>query len=246
MHGTLVPDRQRRNQPSDADRDAFLAVVSHELRNQINAIRGWAVLIRRAAADGATLARGLEVIECNANVQAQLIEQLIDLSRVRINCLKPNTQKIPLIPIVEAALDSMMPLAREKGISVGSRLERSKYSIKADAGLLHQALTNILGNAIKFTPGGGRIDLQLASLGTWAEITVSDTGCGVPADLLHLIFEPFKQVHPNQPSHNGLGLGLTITHHIIAAHNGTICASSPGEGKGMTFVITLPLESTEH
>ena len=245
MHGTLVHDRHRRKQPSDADRDALLAVVSHELRNQINIILGWAVLIRRTATDGETLARGLKVIEYNAGLQARLIEQLVDLSRVRINCLKPRTKKTSLVPILETALDSMMPLARTKGIEIVSRLEDSKHAVEADAGLLQHAITNILGNAIKFTPAGGRIDLQLAARGTLAQITVSDTGCGVPGDLLHLIFEPFKQVHTNGANRNGLGLGLTIANHIIATHNGTICARSQGEGKGTTITVTLPLENSE-
>lgn len=241
MRGTLVRMQRRRKEPSESDQDMSLAVVSHELRNQINAIRGWAELIRRAATDGATLAHGLEVIECNANLQARLIEQLIHLSRVRINCLNPKTQKISLASIIEVARDSMMPLASEKRIEVDFRIDDSKCVVNADAGLMQQALTNILGNAIKFTPAGGRIDLQLTTRGTCAEISVSDTGCGVPRDLLPLIFEPFKQVHADQG--NGLGLGLTITQHIIAAHDGTICASSPGEGKGTIFTIKLPLLS---
>lgn len=245
MRGTLIHDQQKKKRKSEADRDAFLAVVSHELRNQINAILGWAILMRRPATDADTLAHGLKVIERNASLQAQLIEQLIDLSRVRIDCLKPKAQKTPLVPILETALDSMMPLATAKGIKIASRLDASKHKVNADAGLLQQAITNILGNAIKFTPAGGRIDLRLVTLRTRADIMISDTGCGIPRELLHLIFDPFKQVHTNQTKHNGLGLGLTIAHHIIATHNGTICANSPGEGKGTTFIITLPLEHSD-
>lgn len=245
MHGTVIRDPRRSKQKSDADRDAFLAVVSHELRNQINAILGWTVLMRRPVTDGETLARGLKVIERNAHIQAKLIEQLIDLSRVRINCLKPKTQRSLLVPILETSLDSMMPLAREKGIEMAAHLEDSKHAVNVDAGLLQQAVTNILGNAIKFTPAGGRIELRLVTLGTWAEIAVSDTGCGIAPELLHLVFDPFKQVHPNHANHEGLGLGLTIAHHIIAAHKGTICANSPGEGKGTTFIVTLPLEDSD-
>jgi two-component system, chemotaxis family, CheB/CheR fusion protein len=245
MHRTVIRDRRRNRHKSDADRDAFLAVVSHELRNQINSILGWAVLMRRPVTDGETLARGLTVIERNAHLQAKLIEQLIDLSCVRINCLKPKTQKSLLAPILETSLDSMMPLAREKGIEMVARLEDSKHAVNVDPGLLQQAITNILGNAIKFTPAGGRIELQLVTLGTWAEIAVSDTGCGIPRELLHVIFDPFKQLHTNQANHEGLGLGLTIAHHIIAAHKGTIRANSPGEGRGTTFIVTLPLENSD-
>lgn len=245
MHETLIRDGRRSKQKPDADRDAFLAVVSHELRNQINAILGWAVLMRRRETDGEMLARGLKVIEGNAHLQAQLIEQLIDLSRVRINYLKPKRQKISLTSILETARDSVMPLASQKGIEMASRLEGSNDAVNADSGLLQQAMTNILINAIKFTPAGGRIDLRLVTLKTWAEIAVSDTGCGIPPELLHLIFDPFKQVHRSQTSRDGLGLGLTIAHHIIAAHNGTICANSAGEGKGTTFMVTLPLANSE-
>jgi signal transduction histidine kinase len=245
MRGTLVRDGRKSKQKFDADRDAFLAVVSHELRNQISAIRGWAVFMEQSAADGEMLARGLKVIERNANLQAQLIEQLIDLSRLRINCLEPKAQKTSLVPILELALDSMMPLASAKGIEMASRLEDSEQTVNADAGLLQQAVTNILANAIKFTPAGGRIDLRLVTRGTWAEITVNDTGCGIPRELVHLIFDPFKQAHSNHTYNNGLGLGLTIAHHIIAAHNCTICANSPGKGKGTTFTVTIPLESCE-
>jgi signal transduction histidine kinase len=245
MPPTVIRDRRRSRQKSDVDRDAFLAVVAHELRNQINSILGWAVLMRRPVTDGETVAHGLKVIERNAHLQAKLIEQLIDLSRVRINCLKPKTQKSLLVPIVETSFDSMVPLAREKAIEMVARLQDSKHAVKADAGLLQQAITNILGNAIKFTPAGGRIELQLVTRGTWAEIAVSDTGCGIPRELLHVIFDPFKQLHTNQANREGLGLGLTIAHHIIAAHKGTICANSPGEGRGTTFIVTLPLENSD-
>jgi two-component system, chemotaxis family, CheB/CheR fusion protein len=243
MDRTLSRDPRRNKQESD--RDALLAVVSHELRNQINSILGWAVLMNRTVTDAETLARGLKTIERNANMQAQLIEQLIDLSRVRIDCLKPKAQKTSLVPILEIALDSMLPLATAKGIKIASRLDASRQKVNADAGLLQQAITNILANAIKFTPAGGRINLRLVTRETWAEITISDTGCGIPRELLHLIFDPFKQVHTNQTNHNGLGLGLTIAHHIIATHNGAIAANSPGEGKGTTFIVTLPLENSD-
>lgn len=243
MHGTVIRDR-RSKQRSDADKDAFLAVVSHELRNQINSILGWTLLMRRPVTDGETLARGLKVIERNAHLQSKLIE-LIDLSRVRINCLKPNSQKSLLVPILETSFDLMMPLAREKGIEMVARLEDAKHAVNVDAGLLQQAITNILGNAINFSPSGGRIGLEVVTRGNWAEIAVSDTGCGIPRELLHVIFDSFKQVHTNQANHEGLALGLTIAHHIIAAHKGTIRANSPGEGKGTTFIVTLSLKNSE-
>ena len=246
MHGTSIRLRRKSKRKSDGERDAFLAVVSHELRNQINAILGWSTLMRKPATDADTLARGLAVIECNANLQAKLIEQLVDLSRVRVNCLNPSVQRVLLVPVVAAAIDSMLPLASQKGIQLVSQLESSNYAVRGDAGLLQQALTNLIGNAIKFTPPGGRIELRLTTHGTWAEITISDTGCGIPAEFLHLIFDPFKQVYTGQTNRNGLGLGLTITDHIIATHKGTIRAISLGEGKGTTFIITLPLENSDN
>ena len=247
MHATTIRHRRKTKRKSDGERDAFLAVVSHELRNQINAILGWSALMRKPATDADTLARGLEVIECNANLQAKLIEQLLDLSRVRVNCLNPNVQKVLLVPVLASALDSMLPLAHQKGIHLASQLGGpTNYAVRGDAGLLQQALTNLVGNAIKFTPPGGRIDVRLATHGTWAEITVSDTGCGIRPEFLHFIFDPFKQVHPSQNNRNGLGLGLTIADHIIATHKGTIRAISLGEGKGTTFIITLPLVNSDN
>jgi two-component system, chemotaxis family, CheB/CheR fusion protein len=246
MHGTSNRLRRKSKRKSEAEKDTFLAVVSHELRNQINAILGWSALMRKPATDADTLARGLEVIESNAHLQAKLIEQLIDLSRVKVNCLNPNVQKLLLVPIVAAAINSMLPLAGQKGIQITSRLDGPNYAVRGDAGLLHQALTNLIGNAIKFTPPGGRIDLRLAIHGTWAEITISDSGCGIPAEFLHLIFDPFKQVYIDQAKSRGLGLGLTIAEHVIATHKGTIRAISAGEGKGTTFVVTLPLATSDN
>jgi signal transduction histidine kinase len=246
MRGILSRDPRKTKQKSDADREAFLAVVSHELRNQINMIHGWAALMRKSATDGETLARGLRVIERNAILQAQLIEQLIDLSRVRINCLKPKAQKMLLEPILEMALDSMMPLASAKGIEITSHINGSRHTVNVDAGLLQQAITNILANAIKFTGNGGRIDLRLMTRGNRAEITISDNGCGIPPELLHLVFDPFKQVHSNETNNTGLGLGLTITHQIIATYKGAICVSSPGQGKGTSVIVTLPLENSDY
>lgn len=246
MHETSIRQRRKSKRKSDVERDAFLAVVSHELRNHVNAILGWSALMRKPATDADTFARGLEVIECNAHLQAKLIEQLVDLSRVRINCLNPNVKRVLLVPILAAALDSMLPLANQKGIQMASHLDGPNYAVRGDAGLLQQALTNLVGNAIKFTSPGGRIDLRLATHGTSAEITVSDTGCGISAEFLHLIFDPFKQVYTGPANRHGLGLGLTIAEHIIATHKGTIRANSPGEGKGTTFIITLPLANSDN
>ncbi|HKR12358.1 MAG TPA: HAMP domain-containing sensor histidine kinase [Pyrinomonadaceae bacterium] len=247
MHGTSIRQRRKSKRKSDVERDAFLAVVSHELRNQINAILGWSSLMRKPATDANTFARGLEVIECNANLQAKLIEQLLDLSCVRVNCLNPSVQRVLLAPVLAAALDSMLPLAGQKGIQLVSHLDGpTNYAVRGDAGLLQQALTNLVGNAIKFTPPGGRIDLRLATHETWAEITVSDTGCGIRPEFLNLIFDPFKQVHTSVANRHGLGLGLTIADHIIATHKGTIRVNSPGEGKGTTFVVSLPLANSDN
>ncbi len=244
MHASTIRSRRKSKEKSDVDRDAVLAVVSHELRNQINAILGWAELMRRPATDGELIERGLTVIESNAHLQAQLIEQLVDLSRVRINCLQPKVQKTPLVPILDTALDSMQPLASQKGIQMASHLNGSTPVVRGDAGLLQQAIINILVNAIKFTPPGGHVNLRLKTHGAWAEIAISDTGCGIPREYLNLIFDPFKQLHTGQANPQGLGLGLTITQHIVATHNGTIRASSPGEGKGTTFTVTLPLANS--
>jgi signal transduction histidine kinase len=240
----LTRDRQESEKVSNPQRDMFLAMVSHELRTPTNAILGWAQLLKDRLADEDAIAYGIEVIERNARLQAQLIEQLLDFSRVNNGMLRLDAQMTSLVPILEAAIDTMLPQARAKGIALDVYLDASTCAVIGDPARLHQVITNLLANAIKFTPSGGRVGIRLARHASEAEITVSDTGRGIPTEFLPHIFEPFGQAGTDQATaHDGLGLGLTIARHIIERHKGKIHAESLGEGTGTKFTITLPLEN---
>jgi signal transduction histidine kinase len=236
-------DRQRSRQMSDPDRDMFLAMVSHELRTPSNAILGWAQLIKDRRVDEETIAHGIEVIERNARLQTRLIEQLLEFSRVNNGLLRLDAGRASLAPILEAAVDTMLPQAKAKEIDLHLELDASAIAVTCDPARLHQVVTNLLANAIKFTPSGGRVDIRLADRGSYAEITVSDTGRGIPTEFLPHIFDPFRQAGAGKATlRDGLGLGLTIARHIIERHRGKIYAESLGEGTGTKFTVTLPLE----
>jgi signal transduction histidine kinase len=236
-------DQQKSKKVSNPDRDMFLAMVSHELRTPSHAILGWAQLIKEGQADEDTIAHGIEVIERNARLQVQLIEQLLDFSRVNNGLLRLNAQRTSLVPVLEAAIDTMLPQAQAKGIALHVYLDASTCAVIGDQARLHQVITNLLANAIKFTPSGGRVGIRLARQGSSAEIAISDTGRGIPTEFLPHIFDPYRQAGTDQAAaHDGLGLGLTIARHIIERHKGKIHAKSLGEGKGTKFTITLPLE----
>jgi signal transduction histidine kinase len=239
----LTLDQQKSKQVSNPDRDMFLAMVSHELRTPSSAILGWVQLIKDRLADEETIAHGIEVIERNARLQAQLIEQLLDFSRVNNGLLRLDARRAPLALVLEAAVDTMLPQAKAKEIDLHIELDASTCAVIGDPARLHQVITNLLTNAIKFTPSGGRVGVRLARLGSYAEITVSDTGRGIPAEFLPHIFESFRQAGTDEATtYDGLGLGLTIARHIIEGHKGKIHAESLGEGTGTKFTITLPLE----
>ncbi|MEA2551826.1 MAG: hypothetical protein QOJ65_2 [Fimbriimonadaceae bacterium] len=239
----LTCDQQKSKQVSNPDRDLFLAMISHELRTPSNAILGWAQLIKDRLVDEETIAHGIEVIERNARLQAQLIEQLLDFSRVNNGLLRLDARSASLVPILKAAVDTVLPQAQAKGIDLHMELDASMCAVIGDPARLHQVITNLLVNAIKFTPSGGRVGIRLARRGSYAEITVSDTGRGIPTEFLPHIFDPFRQAGSDQATaHDGLGLGLTIARHIIERHKGKIHAESLGEGTGTKFTITLPLE----
>jgi signal transduction histidine kinase len=239
----FIRDQQKSKKVSSPDRDMFLAMVSHELRTPSHAILGWVQLIKEGQADEETIAHGIEVIERNARLQAQLIEQLLDFSRVNKGLLRLDTQRASLVPILEAATETMRPQAQAKEIDLHMELDASAIAVICDPARLQQVITNLLANAIKFTPSGGRVGIRLAHQGSSAEIAVSDTGRGIPTEFLPHIFEPYRQAGTdNAAAHDGLGLGLTIARHIIERHKGKIHVESLGQGKGTKVTITLPLE----
>jgi len=235
--------KERMTTHSGWSTEEFLAMVSHELRTPTSAILSWAELLSAKPLDDETFTRGIETIKRNARLQAELLHQLVEYSRVSTGCLRLDSQKVALAETIEATVVTMAPLAKAKSIELRADLSRSDAFIMGDPYRLQQVFTNLLSNAIKFTPSGGRVDVGFVRREAYAETTVSDTGQGIDAESLPYIFERFRQANPMKVSENGgLGLGLTIARELVERHGGKMYAASPGEGKGATFTIHLPLE----
>jgi signal transduction histidine kinase/DNA-binding NarL/FixJ family response regulator len=231
------------NEAREANRlkDEFLATLSHELRTPLQAILSWSHLLREAPEDPALIARGLDVIERNARSQARLMEDLLDVSRIISDKLVLERREVRLAEILDAAAEDARPAAAEKGVEI--RLDRAgDPSILGDANRLRQVMSNLLANAVKFTPPGGRIEIRLSQNPSHAEVAVADTGKGIPADFLPHLFERFRQAESSTTrSHGGLGIGLAIVRHLVELHGGSVRAESEGEGRGATFTLRLPL-----
>lgn len=222
-------------------KDEFLATVSHELRSPLNSILAWTQLLQNRKLDSATTARALETIARNVKLQNQLIEDLMDISRIIRGELRLDVCPIALVSTIEAAINTVLPLADAKSIRIESVLDFSDQ-ILGDSSRLQQVVWNLLSNAIKFTPEGGCITLRLERVDSYAQIQVSDTGQGIRADFLPFIFEQFRQADPPITKvHSGLGLGLAIVRRLVELHNGTVQAASEGDGQGATFTVRLPL-----
>jgi signal transduction histidine kinase/CheY-like chemotaxis protein len=232
-----------RREAEEANRikDEFLATVSHELRTPLNAILGWSTLIRQGKADKHTLARAIETIERNAKAQAQLIEDLLDVSRMISGKLRLNVESIELVSVIRAAVDAVHPAAEARGIQLDLDLDFVD-GLEADAHRLQQVVWNLLSNAVKFTGAGGRVRIKLEALQSQARIEVSDTGEGIDPEFLPHLFEPFRQADGTSTKrHGGLGLGLAIARRLVEMHGGTISAKSEGAGRGSTFTLSIPL-----
>ena len=240
----VVHEQMARAEAESANRlkDEFLATVSHELRTPLNAIIGWSHMLRERRLDEATFNRALETIERNANSQAQLVEDILDVSRVITGKLRLNIEAVDAASVVNAAIDAVQLAADSKGIQLGVTLDPSARHVSGDPGRLQQVVWNLLSNAIKFTPAGGRVEVKLERAGSNVEIRVSDTGQGIGADFLPYIFDRVRQADGTSTRrHGGLGLGLAIVRHLVELHGGTVRAESEGEGHGSTFTIKLPL-----
>jgi signal transduction histidine kinase/ActR/RegA family two-component response regulator len=232
-----------RGQAEEANRikDEFLATVSHELRTPLNAILGWATLMRQGRMDANTAARAIEAIERNAKAQAQLIEDLLDVSRMISGNLRLNLQRTNLVSVIKAAVDVVHPAADAKNIQLELELEAVE-DLEADAHRLQQVVWNLLSNALKFTDAGGTVRIKLERVRSQARIEVSDTGEGIDPKFLPHLFEPFRQADGSSTKrHGGLGLGLAIAHRLVEMHGGTIAAKSEGAGRGATFTLGLPM-----
>lgn len=221
-------------------KDDFVAMVSHDLRSPLNAILGWTQLMRMRKQDETVVARALETIERNARAQNQLLEDLLDVSRMIRGKLEIKLCEVELIPMIDAAITAVQLAAQKKTIRLESNIDTSIELISADPNRLQQVIGNLLTNALKFTPEGGRIIVRLDRVDAYAQITVSDTGKGISAEFLPYIFERFRQGNSTNRQ-GGLGLGLAIARHLVELHGGTIQAESLGEGKGSTFTVKLPL-----
>jgi PAS domain S-box-containing protein len=224
-------------------KDEFLSTLSHELRTPLSAILGWTqVLLKGQAPSAADQRRAIEVIDRNARAQVQLIEDLLDLSRIMTGKLRLDLRQVAILDVVQAAIDSASPAAAAKEIRLVSLLDPASAIVNGDAGRLQQVVWNLLTNAIKFTPRGGQVQVVLQRVNSHIELSVSDTGIGIPAGFLPQVFERFSQRDGSSTrAHGGLGLGLAICRQLVELHGGTIRAASPGEGLGATFSVDLPV-----
>jgi PAS domain S-box-containing protein len=222
-------------------KDEFLAIVSHELRSPLNPILGWAQLLQTRQLSPEKMTQALATIARNAQLQAKLIDDLLDVARILRGKLTLKRTAINLVPIVRAALETVHTVAEEKSITLHTDLP-DVAQIRGDAMRLEQIIWNLLTNAIKFTPEHGQVDLHLSQQDGVAQLVVADTGIGIHPDFLPYIFESFRQKDASVTRQfGGLGLGLAIVRHLVEAHGGTITADSPGEGQGAVFTVTLPL-----
>ncbi len=224
-------------------KEDFLATLSHELRTPLNAMLGWTRLLRMGKLDAAGRTRALETIERNAYVQEQLIADILDVSRIVTGRLRLNLRPIDLVPVLDAALETLQPSAAAKGVELSCHVTRTG-TVLGDPDRLQQVVWNLLSNAIKFTPAGGCVSVTVERAGASAHISVTDTGEGIPASLLPYVFDRFTQGDASVTrAHGGLGLGLSIVRHLVELHGGHVAASSDGRGKGATFLVSLPLRT---
>ncbi|HSC65169.1 MAG TPA: PAS domain-containing sensor histidine kinase, partial [Caldimonas sp.] len=242
----LEAERSARLEAQRATRikDEFLATLSHELRTPLSSILGWTQILRRKAEvlKPAELMRGIEVIDRNARAQVRLIDELLDLNRIMAGKVRLELRQVSLLDIVHSVIESAEPGAKDKDIRIEVRLDPETPLLSADSGRLQQVVWNLLSNAVKFTAKGGTIEVVLERAGTNAVLRVTDSGIGIPESFLPRVFDRFAQKDAATTRRfGGLGLGLAIAKQLVELHRGTIRASSPGEGRGATFVVELPL-----
>lgn len=242
---SLVRAQEAQTQAEAANKakDEFLAMVSHELRTPLNSLIGWVSILRGNKGDEDIYERAIDAIERSARAQSKLVNDLLDMTRIASGNLWVERQPVPLVPIIEAAIDEAYPAANAKSIDLTVNLDHSVGLVSGDQLRLTQVINNLLTNAVKFTPEGGRISVMLDRLDSSARITVSDTGIGISPEFLPHVFDRYSQDKYTTDRKAGLGLGMAITKHIVELHGGTIKADSPGEGHGATFTVILPLLS---
>jgi PAS domain S-box-containing protein len=239
----LAREQASRAEAEAANRlkDEFLATVSHELRTPLTAILGWAKMLSGGHVGEEKRADALETIVRNAKAQAQLINDLLDVSRIITGKLRLEVQPVELAEVIEAAIAAVQPAAVAKGISLRATLDPRAGNVLGDPERLQQVVWNLLSNAVKFTPRGRSVQVRLAREGSQVEVAISDTGQGIAPEFLPHVFDRFRQADMGTTRrHGGLGLGLAIVRHLVELHGGTVSAESEGEGRGATFSVTLP------
>ena len=244
----LAREQAARAEAEAANRikDEFLATLSHELRTPLNAMLGWTQLLRTRNFNEETTARALETIDRNTKSLAQLIEDVLDVSRIITGKFRMNVCPVELVPIIEAAIETVRTAADAKQIQIQSGLDSSVGTILGDANRLQQVVWNLLSNAVKFTPRGGRVEVRLERINSRVQIRVSDTGQGISPEFLPYVFDRFRQADSSMTRvHGGLGLGLAIVRHVVELHGGTVYAESPGLGQGATFIVELPFMAVD-
>jgi signal transduction histidine kinase/CheY-like chemotaxis protein len=246
---TSIRDLVRREQAlrmqaeaASRTKDDFLATLSHELRTPLNAILGWASILARTDQDRARVNHAMKVIERNARVQSQMVEELLDVSRIATGRVRLNVSDVLIGPAIDAALESVRPAAEAKNVVLRKEIDPAARTTRADARRLQQIIWNLLSNAVRFTPAGGHVDVTVRAADPgFLEIIVADTGCGIDPAFLPHVFERFRQGDSSTTrTHGGLGLGLAIVHDLVGMHGGTVHADSPGVGRGTTFTVRLP------
>ncbi len=240
----LLRAERARSEAEAANRikDEFLATLSHELRTPLTSLLGWSSVLREAKRDEKVLNQGLEAIDRNARVQAQLIDDLLDVSRIVSGKLNLDVRPLDVSSVTRAAINVVRPAADAKGITLDYWSEPGLGAISADSARLQQIIWNLLSNAVKFTPHGGKISVRVDQDGNNARVTVEDTGQGIDAEFLPRVFDRFRQADSSTTrSFGGLGLGLAIVRHLVELHGGTVSAHSDGVDKGATFSVTFPL-----
>lgn len=225
-------------------KDEFLALLSHELRTPLTAILGWSQMLADGNLDGPATKRALEIIVRNARAQNQLIDDLLDISRIITGKLRLDVRPVELATIIETVVDDMRPATEAKSIRLQTALDSRTGAISGDPDRLQQIIWNLLTNAVKFTPTGGRVQVRLERIASHVEMTVRDTGQGIDPEFLPHVFDRFRQSDSSSARrHGGLGLGLSIVRQLVELHGGTVTATSPGAGEGTTIKVSLPLMS---
>jgi signal transduction histidine kinase/CheY-like chemotaxis protein len=245
----LARERTARTQAEkmSAMKDEFLATLSHELRTPLSSILGWTQLLRLRAHEPALLEKGLETIERNARAQAQLIEDLLDMSRIMSGKVRVDMRPVALHTVIDSALAAIAPAAQAKNIALDARSDPEAGNVTGDPDRLQQVMWNLLSNAVKFSGNGGQVQVTLARTDGYATVTVTDSGIGISPEFLPFVFDRFRQADASTTRrHGGLGLGLAIVRQLVELHGGTIHAESSGEGEGASFIIRLPFARVGH